>query len=990
MADNKSKQPTFSVGPAAKRELKRALVKSTNPAETISNFQKTRSLHSMLARAFGTQPQHADEEDKKNNDTMAEKEAESLDTDSVLTFLTHLGVAPQVVHKRITDSLQKQLEDEIRKTSSHEPLLNLLKSCWPYATILPELRSILWAVLKQLGDQTPLAVLKALGERESSSSDGKLKHPDIFRPLPPLLKRLVWEADWDDKVPLSTENNMDNPKQFLKLLQSTLLCETVQPLIVKYTTNAVLHDSVKKPFVSTARERRVLTTQRRALVSSTSTTTTTSSLVGAKLSAATTSSSTATTTAATAEPLLTSGKAVSQLRQFLGDATGGTASYRPKLLHAILQLLMATHGNTKPNLLGPHLHCTLLADILLSAAGPLPKAYTHVHSLARTLDDAVKLGVLSDADLIHVQATVALIFEQDEETPQDNNNNKASDDKQGGKDNTTSPSKNKKKKKQKNEKEDAPNGGGSTTVSTFLKRQLNRIITAGLVAMKDADPQTLFLNPVTDAIAPGYSKVIKKPMCICTMEEKLEDFDYNSIQEWDADVKLMFKNCVDYNRGPAGQWFRGEANRQHKVYKDEILSQAKKLYAVEVAKRNPDDESHKRKREEVQGPKIPKIAPLPAADKKRKKETHEYTPSMPALAAMLLADPFVVRLMLDRVLRSLRIDILKGTSLPAAHGVIPSLLQLLHMAQWSTKICALRGRRYVVPDAGLTAPTTVEAIETMVPYHSLRRYLPILMHLLLEAELDKRLVAGGDLNPVVQSLERPAPPSISIEHGSSAPLQVVVSLLEGAFVYICLPGISQDDSLSVTFSKFATTLQKVAGNVWEERAFFTCLVANILRHKARLNRTNRDVICSTWMDWLRTTNEDDDSTKKKKKKGCMTSAAHEFFIYLINEWAALGNLLMPRDLLLKTTAELVQVVNGTETANERKFVAMWQQEEAGDFEPIQAQYKRMLGMLPEANRIQWKDQVGIAQQADAKDEEMKDATSEPATVEEEVDAMQED
>jgi hypothetical protein len=162
MADNKSKQPTFSVGPAAKRELKRALKKSTNPAETISNFQKTRSLHSMFARAFGTQPQHADDEDKKETSnttatTTTEKEAESLDTDSVLAFLTHLGVTQQEVHKRITDSLQKQLEDEIRKTSSQEPLLNLLKSCWPYATILPDLRSVLQAVLKQLGDQTPLA-----------------------------------------------------------------------------------------------------------------------------------------------------------------------------------------------------------------------------------------------------------------------------------------------------------------------------------------------------------------------------------------------------------------------------------------------------------------------------------------------------------------------------------------------------------------------------------------------------------------------------------------------------------------------------------------------------------------------------------------------------------------------------------------------------------------------------------------------------------------
>ena len=90
-SDKASKAPAFLVGPAAKRELRRALVKSTNPAETIDNFQLTRSLHSMFARAFGTQPQHAaasasaDGKDDKSN-------VESLDTDSVLAFLGHLGV----------------------------------------------------------------------------------------------------------------------------------------------------------------------------------------------------------------------------------------------------------------------------------------------------------------------------------------------------------------------------------------------------------------------------------------------------------------------------------------------------------------------------------------------------------------------------------------------------------------------------------------------------------------------------------------------------------------------------------------------------------------------------------------------------------------------------------------------------------------------------------------------------------------------------------
>ncbi|EEC51951.1 predicted protein, partial [Phaeodactylum tricornutum CCAP 1055/1] len=58
-----------------------------------------------------------------------------------------------------------------------------------------------------------------------------------------------------------------------------------------------------------------------------------------------------------------------------------------------------------------------------------------------------------------------------------------------------------------------------------------------------------FLNPVTDEIAPGYSKVIKHPICIAAMEDKVESHKYNSPSDWEGDVNLMYKNCIDYNRG---------------------------------------------------------------------------------------------------------------------------------------------------------------------------------------------------------------------------------------------------------------------------------------------------------------------------------------------------------------------------------------------------------------------------------------------------------
>lgn len=939
MAD---KLPTFDVGQRGKKEVKKLLLRSVNPADTITTFQTTRSLHSMLAKAFGTTPHY---KSSNNPTSSAVEEEEPLDTDPVFSFLFHLGVSRNEAHKRIADSIQKQLEEEIRKQSfsgNQQPLLDLLKNCWHSATTVPEFRPILWAVLKQLGEQTPLAVLKALAEREKPGSS-ELKHIEIFRPLPPLLKRLVWEADWDDKVPVSKEVSVTNPKEYLKLVQGTLLHATIQPLVDKYCSTDALMESAENFFVTSALERRVATNQRRALaqISSSSTTkaASTTSLLG---KAGSKPSVTPTPINASGGPLADSGKAVAQLRQLLGETGGGTAAYRPKLLHALMSMLMAHHGAAAPKILtGTHLHCTLVADILLSAGGPLPKIYTHVHALARILDDSVRNGILSDGDLINVQDTLKKIYAE-EQVEADEEENKSK----------------KKVDKKKDVKESHSSKSQQQKPTTFLQRQLNRIITAGLQAMKESDPQNLFLNPVTDAIAPGYSTIIKKPISISTMESKVENNVYDSIDDWSSDVKLMFKNCVDYNKGDGGQWFRGEAGRQLKVFKDEIVPQARKLYQAEIKKRNPDIEDLKRKRTEEGQP--PDIEPLPAAAKKRKViESQDFMLSMPALASMLLADPFVVRLLLDRVLRALRVDLLRGLSIPASHSIVPSLLQLLHMANFSTQICAVRGSRYLVPDSGMAMPNEITAVEEMIPYDSLRRHLPLLLHLSLEAELDKRIAVGGDLNAVSEILPRMSPPSVKLEEESPA-YQVVVALLEGLFVLVCTPGHSHDASLACTFEKFSDVLKQLAGNLWEERAFFVCLVPAILRYKGRLNKKVRDTIVETWITWLGSKSTDDSVTKKKKKKGSITSAGHEFIVHLLNEWASFGNLLMPRDLLLEVSLRVVDSVDKTEHLPERKFAHLWTQEEtSAEFEAIKTKYEKLLGLFSEPQNAIWKETVGI-------------------------------
>ncbi|XP_068900678.1 bromodomain-containing protein 7 [Tenebrio molitor] len=78
---------------------------------------------------------------------------------------------------------------------------------------------------------------------------------------------------------------------------------------------------------------------------------------------------------------------------------------------------------------------------------------------------------------------------------------------------------------------------------TPLQRMLDQLL--GLLEKKD--PQQFFAWPVTDSIAPGYSSIISQPMDISTMRQKIEDNQYDNLQEFVADFKLMCTNAMKYN-----------------------------------------------------------------------------------------------------------------------------------------------------------------------------------------------------------------------------------------------------------------------------------------------------------------------------------------------------------------------------------------------------------------------------------------------------------
>ena len=65
--------------------------------------------------------------------------------------------------------------------------------------------------------------------------------------------------------------------------------------------------------------------------------------------------------------------------------------------------------------------------------------------------------------------------------------------------------------------------------------------------LRDLDREGIFANPVTDLVAPGYSKFISTPMDMSTIKLKMSKKKYKTLSDFDKDVSLMLSNCFSYN-----------------------------------------------------------------------------------------------------------------------------------------------------------------------------------------------------------------------------------------------------------------------------------------------------------------------------------------------------------------------------------------------------------------------------------------------------------
>lgn len=452
----------------------------------------------------------------------------------------------------------------------------------------------------------------------------------------------------------------------------------------------------------------------------------------------------------------------------------------------------------------------------------------------------------------------------------------------------------------------------------------------------------------------------------------------------------MFANCIKYNVGDNGQWYRNEAQRQKKIWKEDIYPEAKSKLGSEKAKRKTALKKAKANDASLSGSKKRKpppplafapgmkksavptnekkddaaitnlsakdVDPLPPWRYKRQKKETEI-PSLECLAAMLLADPFVVRLLLDRIDKIVRADVMKNKSVPSDSSILPSLLQLLNIAKISTQLCAMKGKRVAVPDAGLKE-VLMEGEDRNLSYETLRNFLPLFTKLLLDVDLDKRSAVGGDLHDAaVQSL-LDRPDTMDTEWVGTSSLQDLRVIVEGALVHLMQPGNSNEMALQSQFPRFVNALEKLSdGNMMHERPFFVSLSNAMLRFKSKLPHKTRDLVTTVMIKWLRMS-KDSSSTNEV----VLCSALHECFMHLLNEWSAIGNAVLSRDLFLSLSNQAIAAADKIDDGQKSElFVSLWVKNDS-HFAPVKEQYLRMLSSTPDKNAANWKENIGIPEE----------------------------
>lgn len=72
--------------------------------------------------------------------------------------------------------------------------------------------------------------------------------------------------------------------------------------------------------------------------------------------------------------------------------------------------------------------------------------------------------------------------------------------------------------------------------------------------LKQHEDSWPFVHPVDEDEAPNYYQVVKAPMTLQKMEDKLDSGRYKSLSEFKHDFHLILANCKQYNGSQNGKF----------------------------------------------------------------------------------------------------------------------------------------------------------------------------------------------------------------------------------------------------------------------------------------------------------------------------------------------------------------------------------------------------------------------------------------------------
>merc|ERR1712176_988284 len=154
----------------------------------------------------------------------------------------------------------------------------------------------------------------------------------------------------------------------------------------------------------------------------------------------------------------------------------------------------------------------------------------------------------------------------------------------------------------------------------------------------------VFYGHVTEEMAPGYSKIIRRPMCLKAIEDKIKAKKYKKPSEFVDDINLMFNNCRLYN-GPDSEYTE-TADELEIVFAEtmarilpnhSLVSSANQSAAIGSNRSVPfssgsESDSDERNAKNKKSPKVKKLTKKanPKKVTKNKKQTTQKSKKSPA------------------------------------------------------------------------------------------------------------------------------------------------------------------------------------------------------------------------------------------------------------------------------------------------------------------------------------------------------------------------